>query len=446
MSPKVGSYEDFAQFRSQTSSCVTSWVRHFDGGLTNPSTIVTIDYSRHGPSTPFPFTVAETDLSKPFVDASAVYGRILLAENIQRTLISLLGEIFDLDCIFFASQTTTGLVAERGYLHLYFLKVLDLGTSEAFQHPPDALKTDSNIPRNVRHLPPLSRRQLALARVCCSMVLKSINDSWICKCVLTMMSICLVLVDPPGARKTYPSRPLHGGSENFASLIFFSSFDSSNPSDKLESWDKSSMLSSLHHYFCHQPPPGLAYYPTRIFLAEWAIYIHLMSRYFKHYEYNLHEIQNRLHDSDISDLQRWRRRSMQSQRKMKLLVAGKQPWDLVRKDVNDVLSQLDDYSCSLEQMIPAATPMVQLIDSQRVMRDDGQLVPLSWVTSLFSTSDELSPGRERFWVYFATSLPVLGVVLSYSVLPWGDWVGRMKGLEVPLRQQARRHEMRGGVA
>jgi hypothetical protein len=45
-------------------------------------------------------------------------------------------------------------------------------------------------------------------------------------------------------------------------------------------------------------------------------------------------------------------------------------------------------------------------------------VPLSWVTGLFSMSEHYSPGQEQFWIYFATALPLLLVVLLFSIFPF----------------------------
>ncbi|KAH7260881.1 uncharacterized protein BKA55DRAFT_559939 [Fusarium redolens] len=61
---------------------------------------------------------------------------------------------------------------------------------------------------------------------------------------------------------------------------------------------------------------ALAYYPVHIILGEWNLYNHLISRYFKYYEYSMNDIAHRLHNDDIIDLQRWRRRSKQSQHKL----------------------------------------------------------------------------------------------------------------------------------
>ncbi|KAM7182567.1 hypothetical protein V8F33_014213, partial [Rhypophila sp. PSN 637] len=388
-------------------------------------------------------------------------------------LISLLGEILDVDPIFFAGHVTTDFkdiekapappslalfpsqIAERGYLHLHYQQVLDLGSADAFKFSSYSLKTESNIPRNVRRLPHLSDRQLALARACCSVLVKKVNSSW----------ICLVLVDPPsemvvetlgsGGRKSYPSILLHGGFEDFVQSTCFASFGSvaSNHSP-----DKKSILSSLLHCFRNQPPgftiaePSIlsfGYYPMRIALAEWMLYTHLMSRYFKYYEYALHDIENRLHDSDIIDLQRWRRRSMQSQHKVILLFefinywlqheADKQLWNLVLRDIKHVLSQLEHYNRSIEHMVPVATSMVTLLDSRRSIREAANVsrltfialvfVPLSWVASLFSMSDTYSPGQKNFWMYFATALPVLCLVLLLSAVRWDQVARNLKRVE-----------------
>ncbi|KAK3901711.1 hypothetical protein C8A05DRAFT_44695 [Staphylotrichum tortipilum] len=417
------SYRDFVQSRCQTNPCVTGLAEYLRRGPGAASTIVTLDYPRSGQSAPNPQTVAEADLTKLIDATSTTAGQVLLVENIQPHLISLLGEILDVDPIFFAGHVTTEFqdiekappppslalfpsqIAEKAYLHLHYQQVLDLGRADAFKFSSYSLKSDSNVPRNVRRLPRLSGRQLALARACCSILVKKIDCSW----------ICLVLMDPPakmvletlasGGRKSYPSTLLHGGFEGFG--------------DHLP--DKKSMLNSLLSYFRHQPPGfivaeprilSLGYYPIRIGLAEWIVYTHLISRYFKYYEYTLCDIENRLRESDIIDLQRWQRRSMQSRHKLILLSefidywlqqeADKQQWNLVLKDIKHIFSQLEQHSSSLEHMVPMATRLtfIALV-----------FVPLSWVASLFSMADDYSPGHSSFW----GKLKRIGAVLRWQV-------------------------------
>lgn len=218
--------------------------------------------------------------------------------------------------------------------------------------------------------------------------------------------------------------------------------------------NKSSMLDTLVHYTRVQLPPSfdaaspstlsIGYYPIRVALSEWNFYVHLTSRYTKSYEYSLRDITTRLHDDDIVDLQRWRRRCKQSRHKL-LMVSGfvdywmqhevsKEHWNLVLKDIDFLIQQLQEYNQSLEQMVTVATSMVQLLDSRRSIIEAANMrrltyvalifAPLAWVASLFSMSDMYSPGHEYFWVYFATALPLLGFVVLLSVFPFARF-GKM---------------------
>ncbi|KAK0749760.1 hypothetical protein B0T18DRAFT_437194 [Schizothecium vesticola] len=476
------SYRDLVRSQCQINPCVTGLAEHLGRGPGAASTIVSLDYPQSRHPAPIPLTITEADLAKLIHTTSTIHGRILLVENIQPHLISLLGENLDVDPVFFAGHITTDFkdiekappppslalfpsqIAERGYLHLHYQQVLDLGSANQFRSSSYSLKSDSNVPRNVRRLPHLSGRQLALARACCSILVKKLKGSW----------ICLILVDPAvktvietlhsGDRKAYPSMLLHGGFEDFVQSASFTSFTSIATN---RSWDKKSILSSLIHYFRNQPPGfsaseprilSFGYYPIRIVLAEWILYTHLMSRFFKYYEYTLHDIENRLHDSDIIDLQRWRRRSMQSEHKLILLSefvdywlpqeVDKQPWNLILKDIKHVLSQLEHYNRSLEHMVPVATSMVQLLDSRRWVLEAANVsrltfialvfVPLSWVASLFSMSENYSPGHTNFWVYFATAFPVLFLVLLLSAVKWDRVAGKLKEVAPLLSQQVRR--------
>jgi hypothetical protein len=125
-----------------------------------------------------------------------------------------------------------------------------------------------------------------------------------------------------GQKTAYPATRLHGGIED--SMLPGSQKNASSEMDECV-WDSSSLLGCLMHYFEANPSQlnldkptilALAYYPVHIILGEWNLYNHLISRYFKYYEYSMNDIAHRLHNDDIIDLQRWRRRSKQSQHKL----------------------------------------------------------------------------------------------------------------------------------
>ncbi|KAF5557185.1 hypothetical protein FPHYL_7774 [Fusarium phyllophilum] len=390
--------------------------------------------------------------------------RLVFVENISPGIIISLGEKLDIDPLFFADYIHVGfenpeesspppslatlpsVIATRDHIHLHCQKVIALeGTDEELKHVPYALKTESNVPRNVRRLVTLPGGRLALSQTCCSFIIRTVGD--IC--------ICLFLVDPPvtsviqsldgGRISKYEASVSHGGFEDFRAPQTFSSFRKLPSS---ETWDKKSTMENIIHYLQASPPPGLdlkspsilgiGYYPIYITLPEWNIYTYLTSRCSKYYEYSDQVKTGRMHNEVLVDLQRWRRRSKSSHQKLNILgeVISSHiqrgddmgVWRGVLKDINSLRDQLHDYSQSLEQMVMVATSLVQLLDSRRSILEAINtkrltflalvFVPLAWVSSLFSMSDSYSPGHDLFWVYFATALPVLAVVLLLSALPY----------------------------
>ncbi|KAH7156085.1 hypothetical protein EDB81DRAFT_880418 [Dactylonectria macrodidyma] len=455
------SYQDFVSHRTRLNPCLSGLATYLSSKPRNASTTIVIDYPHDGGPPSSPISIAEPSYAN-LIDGISSATRFIFVEDIGPRLINLLGALLDVDPLFFANHFSTDLrnvelatpppsavlppsvVSERGYLHLHYQQVVSLGPAEALKDAAYSLKSDSNIPRNIRRLPPLSGRQLALARACCSVLVKKIANG---------SSIGLCLIDPPvraaidapkqGPRKAYPAKHVQGGLEDFGPPSSYSSYINGKDNDL---WDNSSMLSSLLHYY-RTPPPGFSrqnptildvgYYPVRLVLSEWSVYTILISRYFKYYEYSLNDMAHRLHDDDIIDLQRWRRRSKQSQQKLSVLAAfisywmpqqQHQPWAVVLDDVHHVRQQLKYYSQSLEQIVMVATSMVQLFDSRRSILEAVNVrrltyialvfVPLSWVASLFSMSEGYVPGNRNFWVYFATALPLVVVVLLVSAIPY----------------------------
>lgn len=415
----------------------------------------------------------QTGLPRLFESHHQSIGRVLIIENLRPDVIRCLEEHLDVDPLFFADYITTDFqgidkappppslafcpsqIIERGYVHIHYQQVIDLGNPGYHKTPEYGLHTEHNIPRNIRQLPPLSGRQLALSRACCSILVKRLDDTWYSESPCADPSpsyhytitnnhiIAIILTDPPvrevfqgfkqGENKTYQAATLHGGFEDFQQLT-------------TGDWDKRSMFSSLLHYFRIHPPgfrtssPStlcFAYYPLRIALAEWVLYSHLVSRYHKYYEYSLQDVHKRPLESDIVDLQRWRRRITQSRQKLSLLSqfitywrkdeVDKQPWEMLLLDIDSIMSKLQHYGHSMEQVVPVATGMVQLLDARESARQAANVttltyiatvfVPLSWVAGLFSMSDRFLPGGEKFWVYVSTAFPLSLAVLLVSVVP-----------------------------
>jgi Mg2+ and Co2+ transporter CorA len=249
-----------------------------------------------------------------------------------------------------------------------------------------------------------------------------------------------VVLETGKLHNRYDAKPLHGGYEDFNSPPIFSF---SLGVEKHLDCNRSMAGGILRHFMA--PPVfspvspqilSISYYALQVSLSEWLLYTLLISRYCKHYEYSLNDISTRLHDDDIIDLQRWRRRTKQSRQKLEILAHFIEYWgqgvdtqagNMLLKDIQYIQKQLDDYSRSLEQMLTVATSMVQLLDSRRSILEAVSVrrltyialvfVPLSWVSSLFSMSDTYLPGHGRFWVYFAVALPLICLCFLYEVWP-----------------------------
>jgi hypothetical protein len=138
------------------------------------------------------------------------YGRIILAEDIHGPMIENLGTKLDIDPLFFACHISTRLEGQldqlytsprehlpsqsmrKGYLHLHYQRVLDLGPCSGLENDESYqiyLETVTNTARKGRILPcPYAKRQLAILRGCCSMILTARSaDSWICKLTLSIL-------------------------------------------------------------------------------------------------------------------------------------------------------------------------------------------------------------------------------------------------------------------
>ncbi|KAF3768207.1 hypothetical protein M406DRAFT_250614 [Cryphonectria parasitica EP155] len=471
MQPQT-TYTDFIKTRAHTNPSVTGLLKYIKHAPQSSSSLFLLEYAAGCGQFSSPTSISAEDLSKRIQGPSTADGRILFIEDIEPSLISGLGQLLNIDPVFFADYVTTEFsgidqaplapfrafypsqIAERGHLHIHYQQVIDLGQSKNFNGSVYQVRTRSNVMRNIRLLPDLQGRQLALMRGCCSIVLKKHGGVWYSKSQ-SKMCPAVVLVDPPAktvfeAQESFlgnqhSAQPLHGGFEDFEqppALSSSSSYEASLP------WNKSSLLSSLLHYYRNYPPGftgadppkilSMGYYPIRIALAEWMLYLHLVSRYLMYYRYSLQTIEGRSHERDLVDLQRWPRRLDQSQHKLHILSefisrwveeqTEKKPWETILRDISYARSQLRRYSISMERIVPVATSMVQLLDAQRSGRHAANVtlltvialifIPLSWISGLFSMSEGYLPGEKHFWVYIATALPLSIVVLILATLPF----------------------------
>jgi len=186
-------------------------------------------------------------------------------------------------------------------------------------------------------------------------------------------------------------------------------------------------MSKNHHLFRQTAPTPLklAYYPLKVTLSEWELYSQVVARFLKHYEYSFDDARIRAGEDDIMGLQKWRHRIIQTQFKLRSAKAfisynytanpNETEWDLLLRDLDNLLLKLSRYGKSFERIIPTVASLNLLSHYRRSATEATIIrqitcvalvfVPLSWVAALFSMTNDFAPGQPRFWVYFVVSIP-----------------------------------------
>lgn len=253
----------------------------------------------------------------------------------------------------------------------------------------------------------------------------------------------------PSKSISLPSRLLLGGYEDFLD----SPPVGQEGAQGGRSLNRLGLLNDLRFYWCFQVPESfnpanpslhaLAYYPLRIVAAEWMKYAGIMYRAVKQFEYStsVKDIRDELEklNSDMRALQRWRRGSMSSEHKIEAIIRmlkaerpGVPPSSdsaSLIEDFEYILATVQKLGRHLESMLPVVTSLVQIIDSRRSFDETANVsrltimalifVPLAYISSLFSMSEQLGPGGPYFWVYFVVAIPLTVAVVLVAKLPLG---------------------------
>lgn len=267
-----------------------------------------------------------------------------------------------------------------------------------------------------------------------------------------------MLVDPPLADTYFISghkdsrahrvqlnlRPFLGHYENFAELPKFSEDWKS-----IDHHTRGGMLDDVISYWkqsvpaCFDPEnptiQALAYYPFQIVAAEWVKYTEVMRTCIKPFEYPVGERPDLSRfNTDLRELQSWRRRSIRSQEKIQMIIrklkSHESPDPHHRSAIEILIADFEVISNNiriagrrLENMLPVVTSLVQIIDARQSFAETANIsrltilalifVPLSYVSSLFSMNEVNKPGGSGFWVYFAVAIPVTLVVFTVARPP-----------------------------
>ncbi|KAI1202961.1 hypothetical protein F5X97DRAFT_319116 [Nemania serpens] len=179
----------------------------------------------------------------------------------------------------------------------------------------------------------------------------------------------------------------------------------------------------------------LAQAGMQIIIREWLLYMLFMGRCVKLYEPSLSVISEGVVDKKthivIADLFRWRRRARQSLVKLQAMRCLIQHppnrcelSDALVADIQFVSSQIGQFQAMLEPMVPILASTIQLTDSRRALCEAIYIkrltyialifLPLSFVSSVLSISEQFAVNSGRFWIYLSTAILLLIIVLAIS--------------------------------
>lgn len=276
--------------------------------------------------------------------------------------------------------------------------------------------------------------------------------------------------------------PFQGGFEDFKRPETFTDF-TTRPKQSLPS--KTSFLHNLIWYYQTSPPGlslerpallSLAYYPIKIIFSHWMLYILVVSRYYKYYEYSVNKTHlNSALENTLVELQRWRRRARQSLHKVTTVARFidqysrpdsraptpssqealainndlNQVCESLQNDYRHIIAQIEDYNQGMEFLISISTTMVQLSNGRQSVLEAVNVrrftyivlifAPLGLVATVFSMSGEFLPGSPKFWIYAVTALLTLVIVLIVVITTDSSMQARIQEWFGP-------NEARGGKA
>lgn len=463
------SYHDYVFEQSLRNPCLQNLCQflHLDRSM-QPCRVTCLEFypDRAPVQTDLDLAELQTLLDGINDDADDVLGRLLVVEDLSRSVIEILGAALSIDPLFFGSHisspkmevtrplpstvTLPSKMKKQNFVCLQYHRVLE------FENDPGVLGRvvrDGNVPRKVVILPPIKGKYIGLAQFCCSTLLtRTPNDKWLGETTQSRkhawIDCCIgvILVDAPttcrflasGAEIILQPKPFQGGYEDFLECAPYSKIQDANRSGP---WRRS-LLEDLVFYWMKEHPAtfnfedptilSLAYYPLKIVSAEWVGYLEVMSHSIKQYEYSTEmnvaaQALAKL-DEDLHSLQSWGRRCMQSLHKLRSVVEfirsrttskpGQEEYVSVAEDYEYIAATVDLYGRRLESMVPVVMSMVQIADTRRSLREASNVtrltnlallfVPLSFVTGLLSMNDALSMDGLR--VYSAVAVPLCVVV------------------------------------
>jgi hypothetical protein len=195
-------------------------------------------------------------------------------------------------------------------------------------------------------------------------------------------------------------------------------------------------------------PLNFGYCVIKSIAVDWVGHIQTMFPYLRHFEYSSQEAKSRLRETSLYEINQWRQDSLVSLSTFKYLkqfilywsskTSNIEDYALLLKDVDDVSLQTQDLIRALSDTTRFVTSLIQLFDMRQSVKEAINVrqvtyialvfVPLSWAASIFSMTEQYSPGGSQFWMYWIVAIPLLVLVFGLSSMFPGQVQERIKAL------------------
>ncbi|KAK7751001.1 hypothetical protein SLS62_006986 [Diatrype stigma] len=378
----VTTYREFVKFRQQNNPCILGLSHFLDKQDLRKEacriwSLNCVPQDIQG-AEPQGFEEVPADNLHLMLEAPlpADHGRILIVEDIHPSVVEILGKALDIDPAFFADHvvtkyaeieispappsvalTSSRIVSEADRFNIHFQKMVDLGAEENFRNSPWTLQTLTNVPRSVRRLAPVSGRQIAINRSCCSVLSRTFDQGWIVigEWMLYSQVMGRYLVKYEYSFKNIES-VLHGVNDDII---------------ELQKWRHRAIQSqykiqSARQFIAHRLTEEKRDYTHS---GPWDLILK-----------DLDHLSNKIEYYGQS------------------------------------LERMIPVVTSMVQLLDSRRSIAEAVNVRRLTIIALVFVPLSWVASLFSMADGYAPGQPMFWIYFVVAVPVCILIAGFSLL------------------------------
>lgn len=463
----------------------------------NRTQVAMLDFFTNGQSTRKDFnTIGELSslFKDPTFSHNPSHARLFVVEDLSRDMIETFGAQFDIDPLFFRGQISDYLwyntkdpwvelgdlahiVSERNYYNFRYMSGRYFEDQNSFDRGTEQCGT-FNVLRRLDHdrgsfvLQDPKNAAVALVRSKASLWIREnrvgqgvLGEFLILHCkVVTIFnySLGILIVDPT----VKEGSPLWGGYRNFCPCPSMLGPIPQGP-------PRTSLFEDVIHYHMAMSKQDILRLSTQpnefgfailnIVGAEWLSVLKYLTTRLTQIEWELEHPDFRTPpyglDGSLRRLHPWRRgipvyRAMVNEVLRTILGESDAASTFgthlarLRSDFQIILAEIDMLDKRIESMVNVATAIISLEENKRAMKQNHNLsrltylavifVPMSFVSSLFSMTTDLSLLTRTFWIYFAVALPI--TILALGVADWLHVKSKLRWVGTKMNKVVRKQD------